>query len=73
MTFHNRQSVCNVRLDGIICSVWLMSWKRLYERDNTRLYIVFVSQLKVIICFGVSVGSQFILEKENNDFKETES
>ena len=44
-----------------------------YEPDYMRLYIVFVSPLKVIMCFHAPVGSQFVLEKENNDYKETES
>lgn len=44
---------------------------KLYEQDYTRLYIVFVSRLKVMLCFNGPVGSQFILEKENNDCKQT--
>lgn len=42
---------------------------KLYEQDYGRLYTVFVSQLKVIICFHVSADSHFILVRENKEME----
>ena len=43
------------------------------EPDHSRLRAALASQLKVIVRFHVPFGSQFILERENNDYKETET